>query len=54
MSEHLNVPADLVDRALTASPELQRRYLAGGGSPRDLRTDLSHALAAVLLPGDLL
>ncbi len=54
MSEHPAVPAVLVDLALAASPELERRYLAGGGSPRDLRTDLSHALAAALLPGCML
>lgn len=52
MSEHPNVSAGLVDRALAASPEIERRYLAGGGSRRDLRTDLSHALAAALLAGD--
>ena len=49
---HPNVRAAQVDTALKASPELERRYLASGGSPGDLRTDLSHALNAVL--GDAL
>lgn len=51
MSEHRNVPARLVDAALEASPMLERFYVAGGGSKDDLRTDLSHALAAAILFG---
>ena len=48
MTHHPDVPAALTELALTAEPMLERCYLAGGGSLSDLRTDLSHALAAVL------
>lgn len=48
MSEHPAIPAEMTDAALAAAPMLQRFYCAGGGSPWDLRTDLSHALAAAI------
>lgn len=51
MSEHPSVAPGLVDVALAESPCLERFYLLGGGSSADLRTDLSHALAAVLTAG---
>lgn len=43
--------APLVAAALAAAPMLERFYLAGGGSARDLRTDLTTALRVALRAG---
>lgn len=48
MAEHRDVPAYVTDAALEASPMLERFYVKGGGALSDLRTDLSHAIAAAL------
>ena len=47
MSENPAVAPGLVTAALAAAPMLERFYCLGGGSPSDLRTDLSAALAVV-------
>lgn len=45
--DHPDVPVEVVNAAIAASPMLERFYLEGGGSPQDFRTDVSAALAAV-------
>lgn len=45
---HPNVSPELITIAIAACPPMQRIYLAGGGSMRDLRTHMGHALAAAL------
>lgn len=50
MAEHPHVPSEVTEAVLRAAPMIERFYVEGGGNPRDLRTDLSHGLAAVILP----
>ena len=48
MTRHADVTVEMVDAALTAAPMLRRFYVLGGGSDKDLITDLSHALAVMI------
>lgn len=50
MAEHPAIPSSVTDAVLEASPMIERFYTLGGGASSDLRTDLSHGLAAVILP----
>lgn len=50
MAQHPDIPSNVTEAVLAASPMIERFYCAGGGAPADLRTDLSHGLAAVVLP----
>jgi len=42
------VPSQLTDAAIAASAMIEHYYLAGGGSAKDLRTDVSYLVEAVL------
>ena len=48
MSEHWNVPPAMTTAAIEGSTGLRYVYERGGGSLSDLRTDVSHAIAAAL------
>lgn len=46
--QHTDVSPELITIAIAACPPLQRIYARGGGSVHELRTHMSHVLAAAL------